>query len=687
LAVLAKGTHDMTWSSSFSLSLSMTIRILKFNLLVLFCLTLLRVFALFYYGPVSELPFTELLVSLYMGVRFDSVILFYAMAIPVLLLAFCWLLRSWNVFQYYWRSLQIYYWVFLIFTVFLSFVNFKYYSYFQDHINIMIFGFLEDDTAALVRTFLKNYPVLTYGLLLILISILLWKAVHRLLKWPSHFYFFRAEIAPGFFFALILSVGLGARGSFGLFPLSIMDTVVSTHPFLNYLCFNGFHGLQRAIKLKNRESSKWNSNAQKYGYENAASAMTDATGEVANEQAPFQKWQKKTVKNVWAESTRPHVLVVVMESFGGHWLKYQNVNFDLLGELSTHWKSDLVFENFFPSSPATIGSLANLMVGLPHRPFGPFLTESLFLNKQFVTSAPMLFKNKGYQTRFIYGGNPGWRDIDKFARKQGFETVEGQVDIEKSTEGGLKQTHDWGVYDADVFNYALNKLKTAKNPQLILIMTTTNHPPYEVPKDYKVSNLALPESLSKNLLVEKSLAQKRFEVFRYANDQLGKMISHIKSDVDLAQKTVIAATGDHGFMVTSFSEEDLLEKWKVPLYLFLPDAVKPREVDTKAYGSHMDIFPTIYPLVFSETEYWAIGRNILQDPKGSFAFHNSEVAVSPFGGVMIRGRDQKDLFLQWENGALKPVAEPSAELVSLSKKYKGTMSALDFFMHDEVSGK
>jgi hypothetical protein len=38
-------------------------------------------------------------------------------------------------------------------------VDTGYYSYFQDHINVLIFGLLDDDTLALLRTFWKNYAV------------------------------------------------------------------------------------------------------------------------------------------------------------------------------------------------------------------------------------------------------------------------------------------------------------------------------------------------------------------------------------------------------------------------------------------------------------------------------------------------------------------------------------------------
>ena len=704
------------WPSSYSLSVSLAARLVRFNLFLLLLMSLWRLLILFVYGPLHELPWRDFAASLWLGVRFDSVVLFYGAFLPVFALSLCWLVRQVDLFRLYWTAVKIYYWFLFVAIAFILAIDFGYYTYFQDHINIMIIAFFTDDTAALVRTFWKTYPVLWYGVGSIVVMWLMWLTIRRLLMWPMGF--LRGErwlklswTAPLFFSSMIICVGVGARGSLGLFPLTIMDTVVSTHPFLNYLCFNGVHGLHRALKMYARESSKWNSNLKYYGYTEARTALADARG-VDISKIPtkdsFSIFKSHAAANPWAQKTRPSVLVVIMESFGGHWLRYQSPSFDLMGALVPHWKQDLVFENFLPSSGATIGSLSSFMVGLPQRPFGPFLTESEFLNVRFDSSVPAIFKRAGFHTRLVYGGNPGWRDIDKFARKQGFDVVEGQVDIEKRFGGPLRETHDWGVYDEDLFKYVITTMSASSTPELVVVMTTTNHPPYEVPRWYRNDTepplfatglsprpLNMPADLRTRINVDYKQATDRFRAFQYSNQMLGALLTQVQSNPVLGGRTVVAVTGDHGFLLTNFSEQDLLEKWRVPFYLHIPSELKKRLAlkpgQQKSFGSHMDIFPTIYPLVLSNQDYWSIGRNLLKTPPtDSFSVHNSQIVIGPAGAVVTRRYDQTDLYLKWNKNPLTESgqpqlsnSDPSPELERLSRRYKGLMSALDFYMHDQ----
>ena len=69
--------------------------------------------------------------------------------------------------------------------------------------------------------------------------------------------------------ALILLL-LGARGTFGLFPLGEHDTVISSVPFLNTLSYGTGHAISRAVQLKIQQqkmgTSKWNANLKEFGY-------------------------------------------------------------------------------------------------------------------------------------------------------------------------------------------------------------------------------------------------------------------------------------------------------------------------------------------------------------------------------------------------------------------------------------
>ncbi len=162
--------------------------------------------------------------------------------------------------------------------------------------------------------------------------------------------------------------------------------------------------------------------------------------------------------------------------------------------------------------------------------------------------------------------------MNKFAFAQGFDTVEGEGEM-ADVLGGLKEKHDWGVYDEDVFDYLFKTLSEASQPQYILTMTTTNHPPYQLPSSYKSPPLKVPAELKNRLIVDAGLAQKRFATYRYSSDKLAEFISRIKNS-PLKDKVILAVTGDHTFWIVNFTEQELLQKGSVPFYIYTPAAIR-----------------------------------------------------------------------------------------------------------------
>lgn len=642
-----------------------------------------RLLAWSLFARTGELESGELLAALVLGFRFDLSAVCYALALPTLLLTTVYTLGLTKSSRGLNSSILVYLSVVSFAVVFLSVMNLIYYTYFQDHFNVMVFGFFEDDTKALIATMWKNYPAVWILGGLALTFVVIHRALRRLLR-ASLF----AHLQPRPFWqraflsvVLIFLVALGARGSFGLFPLGVADATISNKPFVNYLAFSGLHSLHRAIKLRLREASVWNINAKTYGYQSARAAARDFLGQpdLPPAEDPLTWFQKKIPPRAGLPS--PHVVVLMMESFGSYWLSLDTPTFNLTGDLKTHFREDTLFLNFVPSMTATIGSLSALMINTPHRPDGGFLTENRYLQVPFRTAPARLYREAGYKTRFIYGGAVGWRDIDKFARTQGFESVEGDFEIQKAL-GRTLETHDWGLFDEDVWTYVQKTLSEATQPELIVVMTTTNHPPYQLPASYKPLPLEMPPDLKARLNVEPGLALSRFRAFQYSNQKLGEFMTTLKAS-PLADKTLVAATGDHGFLIVNFDDSELLQKWQVPLYLYLPAALKPPHIDTRAFGSHADLFPTLMSLSLPGRQVPMIGTNLLDPAARHEAYHFSRLAFSSAGAVLVDNA-QRTRFFAWlqDRERLTPTA-PNPELEAMAKRYKALMSFLDEYYEYE----
>lgn len=631
----------------------------------------------------TNTPYQEILRAFFLGFRFD-------------LSAICYLtLIFWLTSLLPKKQISLFLWQFLLtLWSFLLIIDIGYFSFYNDRINVLVFGFFEDDTWALVKTFWKNYPVLWILFATFLIGFFYKKVIHSNFKIESEKPNLRFSIATRAIVFIILFIG--ARGTFALFPLGDHDTVVSSRPFLNTLSFSTAHAFARAVKLKNEQlqdgSSVWNANLKEFGYLNQEDkAFEDFFQQKINPktQNRFDLMRKKTQLNLKTQ-TPPHVVLVVMESWGYYGLQFQNPTFDLIGNMKQHFTDDLLNINFISTTGATTGSLSCLLAGIPQRSISPFLTESNYLSTLLTTSPAAHYKKAGYQTHFVYGGNPGWRDMNKYALAQGFDSVSGEVDIEKKLAANnlqLSGRHDWGVFDEDVFKYVELVLKEATSPQMIVVMTTTNHPPYELPKTAAIRDLNIDSFPEKAMLIDQKLAQNRFAAFRYSSDALSNFLDIAKKDSALSAKTVVAVTADHTFWVKNFTNAESFMRSAVPFYLYIPQVLKSQLSRNQltnfkeSFGSHQDIWPTLYELSFQNSDYETFGRPLFQDSNASFALNHGRFFYTKDRAIFVIS---KDMFSSFQ--ATSPtIYEPTSQILKVdtdaSIKYRSLMGSLDSYLH------
>ena len=134
-----------------------------------------------------------------------------------------------------------------------------------------------------------------------------------------------------------------------------------------------------------------------------------------------------------------------------------------------------------------------------------------------------------------------------------------------------------GVYDHHLLNSILERLheQDNKKPQFILAITTTNHPPFEMPDDMVLPPLN--ESIYDNncWAESRSVLEKYLRGYQYENIVLAKFMTELKQST-VASNTIVMITGDHN--VRSILKYDTAEslRWRnsVPLYIYLPPAIR-----------------------------------------------------------------------------------------------------------------
>ena len=646
-----------------------------------------RLSFLVYFSDVSLFDdyFYDVLKAFIVGLRYDAIVASY-LILP-LFMASCLLalFKSVKVFNFMQLIHRLVFVMGGAGVILLLICDYGFYSYFQDHINILFFGLLEDDTKALIQTIQTNYPVewfLSAYLLIVILFIFTSQKIFSPINKKT-----LPILQAGFFkYLTLVFIGSallvgGLRGGYGLFVIAPKYSDFSENEFINQLSYNGIIALEQSIRLRIENNREDFDMATKMGYgDNIHQAFTDYLGfdtSASKKSELLNLIKRKTIKQAKGMSQSPHVIVIVMESFGSHWLNYHSLDFNLLAGLEKHFEEDYLFSNILSSENGTIGSLMALASNMPPRPGKRYLSESKYMYLKLRSAAHVPYEKSGYESSFIYGGKLSWRNIGRYFKTQGFTNTIGENKITKELKLSGTQGTEWGLYDEHFFNYIYKKLIHADKPQFMMALSTSNHPPFEIPSNYKQQKVEIPKLLDRRILRERDLFIKRFKSYQYANQMLSNFISKIKNSV-ISDQTIIAVTGDHNFWgFINYQKNEAFSKYRVPFYLYVPSKIKMTSFKSDKVGSHEDIMPTLYNLSLSEQEYISFGEDLLSDGP-SYAINSSVYASKD--QVVYKGTPYG-----WQDMPLiKTQADQKIE-ESLKKLYRSVMSVSDFFLESEFS--
>ena len=129
-------------------------------------------------------------------------------------------------------------------------------------------------------------------------------------------------------------------------------------------------------------------------------------------------------------------------------------------------------------------------------------------------------------------------------------------------------------------------------------------------------------------------------------------------------------------MLFDFSPSQMYYKLSVPLLMYIPQKyLGNSRVDTSRWGSHKDIFPTLYNLAISRKSYFNSGNDLLSRQTSIESFYGldcmSYVAMDDKGAVRF---DSNPANYKWGSGNnLSPLKTDTAtSLMVKSRSYFAT---------------
>ena len=573
--------------------------------------------------------------------RFDIQVVCYVLLLPtVLTLVFAALHKPWTE-RLLSRFRKVYFSIVCVLLLAISGIDMGFFANFNSHINLTFFDFFNEEPVSLIQTVWEEYHCVYEAIAFLLVTIPVLLLIRRIESGNSSSrQSVRSSTVPtpsrrrivslsAILLSYVAFLVIGMRGSVRRFPLQIEDTFVSNQKILNDLVPNAVYMFKKAYKEK-KNAFRMEGTAdllRQYKFKSLQEALdvyTEGKVKMQNNDtlAALQRALFAEVGDS-LKQPQPNIVIIYSESWSNYLFNLQQKNAEMYFGLERHFKEDLLFRNFQSVQNGTVASLENLYVSTPF----PRFFASAYRFKTLPTSIALPFKASNYTTIFMSGMDAAWENCTEALGHQQFDAIYDKFFILKDYPRATYNSI--GVYDEYLFQALLDKLnKPSEKRQMITVMTTTNHPPFEFPKDLTLP--PLPDSFyGKKCFAEhnRKVLDKYLTGFRYYNKALNDFLNRFKASA-AAKNTILVITGDHNVRV--ILNHDAIDKryeHSVPLYVYLPPYLRKEAYNklTNRWGSHDDILATLAPFAFRNTKYFKMGKNLLDTSVSDSTYYSANV--------------------------------------------------------------
>jgi phosphoglycerol transferase MdoB-like AlkP superfamily enzyme len=280
----------------------------------------------------------------------------------------------------------------------------------------------------------------------------------------------------------------------------------------------------------------------------------------------------RKITRIGAEKHK-NVIIVGMESLSGNYMKAFGSKDNITPNLNELSKEGLFFTNLYATGTRTVRGLEAITLSIPPTPGQSIVrrpgNENLF-------SLGFVFKDRGYDTKFIYGGYGYFDNMNAFFSGNGFDIVDRASFAPKE----IQFANIWGICDEDVFNRLIregSKSYASGKPFFHIMMTTSNHRPYTYPEGR----------------IDIAPKTNRHGGVKYADYAVGDFIKKAKLQ-PWFKDTVFVFVADHTAGSSGKIELDP-KKYHIPMIFYSPGFIAPKRYE--AIASQIDLAPTLLGLL------------------------------------------------------------------------------------------
>lgn len=287
---------------------------------------------------------------------------------------------------------------------------------------------------------------------------------------------------------------------------------------------------------------------------------------------------------------KKNVVLISIESLSADFLEHYGNTQKITPFLDSLATKSLMFTNLYATGNRTVRGLEALTLCIP-----PTAGESIIKrenNKNKFTTGSV-FKSKGYDVKFLYGGYSYFDNMEDFYKGNDYDII----DRNNFKTEEISFANVWGVADEDMAKKAIqvmNQEAKSGKPFFNHWMTVSNHRPFTYPE----GRIDIPGT-----------AKSREGGVKYTDYSIKKFFELAKKQ-DWYKNTVFVIVADH--CASSAGKTELpMDKYRIPAMIFSEGFIQPQQFNPTM--SQIDVMPTLLGLLNFNYKTKFLGQDVFKE--------------------------------------------------------------------------
>ncbi len=475
---------------------------------------------------------------------------------------------------------KIYTAIILFFVVIIVSADIELYKHWGFRIDATPLKYLASPTEAWASV--SHLPVFWMLFFLLIIYILLLLAFNEMLRRNTKFQIQRTQqqwitILVLLVFTLLLIIPM--RGGLQLAPLNQSSVYFSNNNFANHSAINASWSFLHGVMNKTSSSK----NPYDYLLPVEAQKIKDSL------------YNQSGISVQLLDTVNPNIILIIWESFTDKATQLSVGSKVVTPYFNALKKEGIYFSNFYASGDRTDKGLAALLSGYPALPRTSILRTPNKASK--LALLPRLFKERGYDLPFYYGGEPEFANIKSYLLSAGFDPI-----IQKNNFTAKDQNSKWGAHDGVVANKLAYDLSKSVKPFFATWLTLSSHEPFEIP--------------TPPVFRGDGNTIRFLNSLNYTDEVLHAFIANCKLQ-PWWQNSLVIITADHGHNLPE--TDNRIDNFKIPM-LWLGGALRDTGIVIDKISSQVDLAVTLAKQTGFMVDGFPLSKNIMDTAVKEWSF-------------------------------------------------------------------